>query len=108
MRRPMAAALATISALAALSVVSALAAGHGPTRGFMDTRTPPCQDFFRYCNGAWWDSVSIPAAYTGVGAGRDVKARHDHLQAARIEQDTFQLAGVREDEVEQLLSRLGR
>jgi len=65
--------------LAALSAVPVLAAGHGPTRGFMDTKTPPCQDFFRYCNGAWWDSVSIPAAYTGVGAGREMNDRNQDV-----------------------------
>src|SRR5262247_2864388 len=73
MRRP----LTTIALLAALSAVPALAADrHGPVRGYMDTKTPPCQDFFRYCNGAWGDSVSIPAAYSGVGAGREMNDRN--------------------------------
>jgi putative endopeptidase len=78
-RRP----LAAIALLATLSAVPAVTAGaadrHGPARGFMDSKTPPCQDFFRYCNGAWWDSVSIPAAYTGVGAGREMNDRNQDV-----------------------------
>src|SRR6185436_4704702 len=37
------------------------------------------QDFFRYCNGAWYDTVSIPLAYTGVGAGREMSDRNQEV-----------------------------
>jgi putative endopeptidase len=65
-----------VAACAALLVTVPAAAvaqeRHGPNRGFMDSKASPCEDFFRYANGAWYDTVSIPAAYTGVGAGREM------------------------------------
>ena len=53
----------------------------------MDGKLAPCEDFFRYCNGALYDTVQIPAAYTGVGAAREMADRnqevlHDGLTAA--------------------------
>jgi len=71
-------------ALAALAMLTAAALSgaaerHGVNRGYMDTKTSPCQDFFRYCNGAWYDTVSIPAAYTGVGAGREMLDRNQEV-----------------------------
>ena len=85
-------ALLTCGALLALVPASAVAAGHGPTRGFMDTRTAPCQDFFRYCNGAWWDSVAIPAAYTGVGAGREMNDRNQDVLRRVLEETAARVA----------------
>jgi putative endopeptidase len=74
-------------ALAAVPGSPAAAERHGVMRGYMDTRVAPCEDFYRYANGAWLDTVSIPAAYTVVGAGRDMLDRnqavlHDVLDAA--------------------------
>lgn len=34
----------------------------------MDTSTHPGDDFFRYANGAWYDTVTIPSDKSGVGA----------------------------------------
>src|SRR5438067_1687849 len=54
----------------------AQAGGPGINRAFMDTSVEPCANFFRYANGAWYDTASIPAAYTGVGAGREMFDRN--------------------------------
>jgi len=70
--------LAILSALVA-AATSAAAERHGVNRAYMDVKTPPCQDFFRYCNGAWYDTVSIPLAYTGVGAGREMSDRNQEV-----------------------------
>ncbi|WJS96568.1 M13 family metallopeptidase [Flavobacterium johnsoniae] len=34
----------------------------------IDSTLRPGDDFFRYVNGKWYDSISIPASQTGVGA----------------------------------------
>ena len=87
-RHPLRAALALLLACAAVIATRspASAAGHGPTRAYMDTRVSPCQDFFRYCNAAWFDTVSIPAAYTGVGAGRDMNDRNQDVLRQVLEE----------------------
>ncbi|HKQ57354.1 MAG TPA: M13 family metallopeptidase [Candidatus Eisenbacteria bacterium] len=66
--------------------VGAAADGHGPNRGYMDSKSKPCEDFFRYCNGAWYDTVSIPAAYTGVGAGREMTDRNQDILRQVLEE----------------------
>jgi predicted metalloendopeptidase len=38
----------------------------------MDRKASPCSDLFRYANGAWLDTVSMPAEYNRVGTGREV------------------------------------
>jgi len=82
------AALAALVMCAAVigATSAARAAGHGPTRAYMDTRVPPCQDFFRYCNAAWFDTVAIPAAYTGVGAGREMVDRNQDVLRQVLEE----------------------
>lgn len=50
----------------------------GINKGYMDTTCQPCKDFYRYAVGAWMDTANIPAAYTGIGAGREMG---DHNQA---------------------------
>ena len=70
--------------------------GHGPNRGHMDSKFAPCQDFFRYCNGAWYDTVSIPAAYTGVGAGREMTDRNQEVLRQVLE-ETAAKAGTEKD-----------
>lgn len=44
-------------------------------RAYLDTTCAPCKDFWRFANGAWIDSVKIPAAATNWG-------RDDIIQAA--------------------------
>jgi len=48
----------------------------GPRRAYMDTTCAPCRDMWRYANGAWLDTVSIPPAYTMVGRSREMADRN--------------------------------
>jgi len=92
-RRSAAALLAGVTVLSAVVPSGATAAElHGPSRGYMDTRVAPCQDFFRYCNGAWFDSVAIPAAYTGVGAGREMNDRNQDVLRQVLEETAKRVA----------------
>ena len=88
--------LAILTCLAVLPAVSpprAMAADrHGPVRNYMDTKVTPCQDFFRYCNGAWFDTVSIPAAYTGVGAGREMNDRNQEVLRQVLDETASRVA----------------
>ena len=65
-----------IFSLALLPAFAAAASAPGVNKGYMDTTCSPCKDFFRYAVGAWADTASIPAAYTGVGAGREMGDRN--------------------------------
>jgi putative endopeptidase len=66
-----------VRALATLGLCSALAtAQQSPTphiidRARFDTTCGPCQDFYRFANGGWLDTVKIPASYAGIGVGRE-------------------------------------
>jgi len=48
----------------------------GINRAYMDTTVSPCQDFFRYANGRWYDQATLPASYTTVGAARELQDRN--------------------------------
>ncbi|MBK5188294.1 MAG: M13 family metallopeptidase, partial [Gemmatimonadaceae bacterium] len=39
------------------------------------TTCAPCTDFYRYVNGKWSDTATIPASYPGIGSGREVYDR---------------------------------
>jgi putative endopeptidase len=56
-------------------------------RGYMDTTCSPCKDFNRFVNGAWMDSVKIPASYTAVGSGRELYDRNFEV-LYRVLEDT--------------------
>ena len=45
-------------------------------RSVMDTTCAACEDFYRFANGRWLDSVTIPASYAGIGSGREVFDRN--------------------------------
>jgi predicted metalloendopeptidase len=94
--------------LAALAVVSFLAAGAAyaqtiPGRGYMDDTCAPCKDFFRYCNGAWADTVQIPAAYTGIGSGRELFDRNQLAQRRVLDRAAANVAS----ESDPTLKKLG-
>jgi predicted metalloendopeptidase len=48
----------------------------GPNRAFMDTTCSPCRDFYQYANGVWQKQATIPAAYTAIGASREMNDRN--------------------------------
>jgi putative endopeptidase len=49
---------------------------HGVNRAYMDTTCSACADFYSFANGAWMSSATIPAAYSGVGAQREMIDRN--------------------------------
>jgi len=74
-------------ALAALAIQTpgAHAQNIGIKKQFMDLKASPCEDFYRYANGAWLDSASIPASYTGIGAGREMFDRNQETMYQVLE-----------------------
>ena len=47
--------------------------------GYMDRQASPCRDLFRYANGAWLDTVSIPAEYNRIGTAREIFDRNQEV-----------------------------
>ena len=68
--------LRTTAVLFASLLAAPAAQAQGVNTKLMDTSVAPCEDFFRYANGAWEDTASIPAAYSSVGAGREMVDRN--------------------------------
>ncbi len=68
----------TLAMLATLMLVvrAAHAQNPGINKDFMDTSVDPCTDFYRYANGKWLDTATMPAAYTVIGAGREMFDRN--------------------------------
>jgi predicted metalloendopeptidase len=87
--------------LAALMILSSVAAaqGHGIEKGFMNPSVPPCQDFFRYANGAWLDTVSFPAAYTSVGSAREMADRNQEVLHSVLEQAAAHAATEKDPDI---------
>ena len=73
--------------VAALAMpAAALAQTRGLHPEYMDKNTPACSDFYRYANGAWLDTVSMPPAYNVVGAGREIFDRNQAVLYQVLEQ----------------------
>ncbi|MEP7087873.1 MAG: M13 family metallopeptidase [Gemmatimonadota bacterium] len=69
-------ALALVAIVAASSTaLGAQAASKAVDRTNMDTTCAPCTDFYRFVNGRWQDTATIPASYPGIGVGREVYDR---------------------------------
>ncbi|NOT33497.1 MAG: M13 family metallopeptidase [Candidatus Eisenbacteria bacterium] len=72
-----------ITALAALALCAlantALAQSSGIQLGQIDKTCQPCRDFYQYANGAWTDTVSIPAMYSSIGVGREMFDRNQDM-----------------------------
>ncbi len=76
-------------ALAAFALVPlhpALAAEHGVQKATIDSTCAPCQDFYRYANGAWLSTFQLPPSYSSFGSFDEVFDRnqervHDILTA---------------------------
>ena len=93
------------SAFAALFVVFATSpalAQSQPGKEYMDTSCPPCRDFFKYANGAWVDTVQIPAAYSGVGTGREIYDRNQLAQRRVLERVGASVATEKDPQLKKL------
>ena len=74
---------ALVAALIAAPLMAAIASAapaprHTAEAFQFDTSVKPTEDFYRYVNGPWLSSASIPADQAGVGVFADVR---DHNQA---------------------------
>ena len=68
--------LALLALVAASSnTLRAQATPRAVDRSNMDTTCAPCTDFYRFVNGKWQDTATIPASYPGIGVGRQVYDR---------------------------------
>ncbi|HTO91666.1 MAG TPA: M13 family metallopeptidase [Candidatus Sulfotelmatobacter sp.] len=67
-----------------------------PGMEYVDKTCKPCQDFFRYANGAWMDTVKIPPAYVAVGAGREIYDRNQ-VALKRVLDNAAAKASIEED-----------
>lgn len=59
---------------------------HGINLAFMDTLVKPSDDFFRYVNGKWLDSVEIPADRTRWGSFDELRKSTDDDVKAILEE----------------------
>jgi predicted metalloendopeptidase len=58
---------------------SAVELGSGVHRAYMDTTCAPCENFYKFANGAWLETAEIPASYTSIGAGREIFDRNQEV-----------------------------
>jgi predicted metalloendopeptidase len=79
------AALLAVVLVPAVASAPAAASKSGLVPGYRDTTCSPCRDFYRYANGAWLDTVRIPPAYGGVGAGREIADRNQEALRRALE-----------------------
>jgi putative endopeptidase len=67
--------LLLVLAITASAPARAQSVARAVDRSLMDTTCAPCTDFYRYVNGKWGDTATIPAAYPGIGVGRELYDR---------------------------------
>ena len=67
--------LLLVLAITASAPARAQSVARAVDRARMDTTCAPCTDFYRYVNGKWEDTASIPASYPGIGVGRELYDR---------------------------------
>ncbi|WP_428231499.1 hypothetical protein [Flavobacterium sp.] len=60
----------------------------------IDSTLRPGNDFFKYVNGKWYDSVSIPASQAGVGAYMFIITHNEY--ACREYWTVFRKARIRQ------------
>src|SRR5262245_61992758 len=54
-------------------------------RALMDTTCAPCQDFYRFANGRWLDTVTIPSGRSSWGEYPRLQARNADFIAALLD-----------------------
>jgi putative endopeptidase len=73
-----------------------------PGHEFMDRDCPPCRDFFKFANGAWVDTVQIPADYSGVGTGREIFDRNQLAQRRVLDRVGAGVASEKDPQLKKL------
>jgi len=68
------------------TVLAAQTGGRGVHPAHMDTTAAPCQDFFRYANGAWLRATAIPGDRATWGAFDEVEARNQAILKEILEE----------------------
>lgn len=58
---------------------------HGINLAYMDTTTSAQENFFRYVNGTWLDSIEIPGDRTSWGSFQELRQRTDEDALALLE-----------------------
>ncbi len=85
-----------------LAASTAIAQTPGPNPKFMDTTCQPCKDFYRYANGAWMDTASIPPSYNGIGAGREIADRNQEVLHQVLDQTAAGAATEKDPTIKKL------
>jgi predicted metalloendopeptidase len=97
---------APLLALALLAAVAApgraAAETHGINPAFMDTTCSPCKNFYQFANGAWIDTVTIPPAYMGIGAGREIYDRNQEALRRVLQQAAANAATTKDPTLRKL------
>jgi len=80
----------------------AAAAPKGVNRSYMNLSASPCEDFFKYANGAWLDTVQIPPAYVTVGTGREMADRNQEVLHGVLEEVGSKIASEQDPTIKKL------
>ncbi|HVE77674.1 MAG TPA: M13 family metallopeptidase [Gemmatimonadaceae bacterium] len=74
----------------------------GVARATMDTSCSPCRDFYRFANGAWLDSVAIPADRPTMSAGSELRDRNEAALRRILERTAGRAATERDATLQKL------
>ncbi len=65
-----------LSSFAVVAVASSPASDHGVRTAHVDSSVAPCDDFYRFANGAWLGTAQIPAEYPAWGVPQEMYERN--------------------------------